>query len=98
MPMRPRSVSLAPASTKLDRKRSKAFLNSAAWLRLRKQVLIEQPLCHDCPAERKQQAVDVHHLQPRSSRPDLALVRENLISLCSSCHTKRHRGGPIWRS
>ena len=32
----------------------------------------------------------MHHIIPRSERPDLELVLENLISLCADCHEVRH--------
>ena len=99
MPTRPKSISLAPQAVQqaAHRKKSKSFLNSGTWLRLRTQVLIEQPLCLDCPADHKKLSVQVHHLKERSTHPELALVRENLIGLCESCHTIRHRGRPSWR-
>jgi 5-methylcytosine-specific restriction endonuclease McrA len=34
----------------------------------------------------------VHHIKPLSDYPDLALVLENLLSLCNSCHNKEHGG------
>ena len=39
---------------------------------------------------RPNRATMVHHIIPRSERPDLELVLENLISLCDSCHEARH--------
>jgi hypothetical protein len=32
----------------------------------------------------------VHHVIPRSERPDLALTLSNLVSLCDDHHAKRH--------
>ena len=38
----------------------------------------------------------VHHICPRTERPELSLVLENLVSLCDRCHDEAHpekRGG-----
>jgi 5-methylcytosine-specific restriction endonuclease McrA len=40
--------------------------------------------CENCGKK----AVDVHHLQPRSLRPDLLKEPSNLLFLCRECHTK----------
>ena len=32
----------------------------------------------------------VHHMIPLEERPDLALDLDNLRSLCSECHNRRH--------
>lgn len=54
-------------------------------------------MCRDCMDRmqletgfRPRRATMVHHIIPRSERPDLELVLENLISLCPECHEKRH--------
>ena len=69
---------------------SKRFLNSAEWQRARLDHLKAQPFCADC--ERKglaTLATEVHHVQPRAARPDLALERSNLESLCHDCHSAK---------
>jgi 5-methylcytosine-specific restriction enzyme A len=74
-----------------DRRADKAFYSSAAWRRLRAEVLAEQPLCEDCLAEgRVEAAAHVHHVRERKLAPELALVRSNLQALCSRCHNRRH--------
>lgn len=35
-------------------------------------------------------AVEVHHIKELREYPELALADDNLISLCSECHNKRH--------
>lgn len=72
------------------RKASRRFLNSEAWHRLRRVVLAEQPLCAHC-LERGEltEASHVDHIVPRHERPDLALDRSNLQSLCHSCHSRK---------
>lgn len=40
--------------------------------------------CENC----SKRAVDVHHLQPRSLRPDLVKDVNNLLFLCRECHVK----------
>ena len=81
-----------------DYKESDPFYHSKEWKRIRKAVLARDGgMCQDCMdrmrAEigfRPRRATLVHHIIPRSERPDLALVMDNLRSLCDSCHEERH--------
>ena len=42
-------------------------------------------------AKRKiSRAVCVHHIKEYKDRPDLALIDDNLISLCGNCHNDIH--------
>ena len=54
-------------------------------------------MCQDCMDRMRagigvkpNRATLVHHIVPRSERPDLALDLGNLRSLCSECHEKEH--------
>ena len=60
-------------------------LNSAAWRKLRKQVLAEVPLCEYCPPGVITPATEVDHanFDPSDNR------RENLKSTCKPCHSIR---------
>jgi 5-methylcytosine-specific restriction protein A len=63
-------------------------LRSAAWRRIRTQVLAEEPLCRMCAARGLVvPATDVDHIQ--DSRADYSddNSRSNLQSLCHSCHS-----------
>ncbi|MFU7367714.1 HNH endonuclease [Pseudomonas aeruginosa] len=65
-------------------------LGSAAWQRLRAQVLAEEPLCRDCAARGLvTPATDVDHIE--DSRDDYSddNRRENLAPLCHSCHSAK---------
>ena len=64
---------------------SRAFYNSAAWHRVRKQVLVKNPICFRC---KRAFATDVHHMLPLRERPDLALDITNLRGVCKRCHTR----------
>ncbi len=70
-------------------KESKTFLSSKDWQNLRREKLRAHPFCAEC--ERNgilgTLARDVHHIAPRATRPDLALVMANLESLCTPCHS-----------
>lgn len=75
---------------------SRQFYHTGAWINVRGYVFHrDQMLCQDClkkglytPAE------EVHHiveLTPSNiNDPNIALNPDNLISLCRSCHAKRH--------
>lgn len=63
-------------------------LGSAAWQRLRAQVLAEEPLCRACAARGLVvRATDVDHIE--DSRDDYSddNRRENLQPLCHECHS-----------
>jgi 5-methylcytosine-specific restriction protein A len=58
-------------------------LNSAAWGKLRRQVLAEVPLCEYCPPGVITPAVAVDH---KNNNP-ADNTRSNLASVCTSCHS-----------
>lgn len=59
-------------------------LGSAAWQRLRAQVLAEEPLCRDCAARGLvTPATDVDHMDNNGDNN----ARTNLAPLCHSCHS-----------
>jgi 5-methylcytosine-specific restriction protein A len=67
---------------------SKAFLNTADWKRLRADKIRACPFCEECEKHgHTTLAQHVHHIQPRDTRPDLALSYDNLCSLCLPCHS-----------
>lgn len=41
-------------------------------------------------------ATEVHHIKELKEHPELALEDDNLISLCSKCHNKRHGRFQHW--
>lgn len=66
-----------------------SFYTSPPWRRLRNLKLAEYPTCERCldrgiviPA------IEVHHVIEVDLRPDLALVYNNLESLCKTCHSR----------
>jgi 5-methylcytosine-specific restriction protein A len=69
---------------------SKSFYNSAAWRRLARLQLRREPLCAECfKAGRIQPAEIADHIQP-IREGGARLDRENLQSLCRSCHSRKH--------
>ena len=56
----------------------------AAWRKLRKRVLLEEPICRKC---RKVAATEVDHLVPREAGG--SDERENLQGLCKPCHSNK---------
>ena len=62
-------------------------LNTARYVRLHQRVLREEPECRICLAQGHITAsVEVDHILPIATHPELALVRENLRALCKKCH------------
>jgi 5-methylcytosine-specific restriction endonuclease McrA len=47
--------------------------------------------CQDCDTKKDLQA---HHILPWGPYPDLRYAVENAVTLCLSCHKRRHRGVP----
>ena len=61
-----------------------------AWKRIRDRYAAAHPLCEMCLKEGRLTPVEeVHHILPISQGGDHR--QSNLMSLCQSCHTKRHR-------
>lgn len=83
---------------KLKRNReAKRFYNSTAWVKCRESVLIRDDyLCQECLKQGILTPADmVHHIKHFLDCPELALVKNNLTSLCKLCHNKEHpeKGG-----
>lgn len=73
------------------------FYRSNVWKNKRKRILERDKYdCQECKRYgRKVLATTVHHIKHLEEYPELALVNSNLISLCESCHNKKHpeKGG-----
>lgn len=75
----------------------KKLINSQRWLKIRKKLISNHPLCFDCL--RKDiitPATDLHHIIPinqiksESEIERLFFSNYNLVPLCHECHVKRH--------
>lgn len=53
------------------------------WFPLRKQFLIDNPICFGCCTALE---LEVHHIVPVGVDPSLELVISNLLTLCHVCH------------
>ena len=81
-----------------DYKESEPFYHSKEWKKVRADALQRDfGMCQDCMDKfragiirKPRRAVMVHHIIPRSERPDLELVMDNLRSLCAKCHEEHH--------
>lgn len=78
-------------------KTDESFYRSAAWKRKRAAIFRrDNYLCVECRRYgRNREAQTVHHIKHFDEFPELALVNENLVSLCNQCHNKAHpeKGG-----
>jgi len=77
--------------TRRDRKLTE-FYNSTAWKRAREAARIrDHNLCQDCLQRGRVVFADtVHHIVPVRAAWARRLQLDNLVSLCTSCHTARH--------
>lgn len=68
------------------------FYSRAPWKKKRLEILArDNNECQMCKDRRLQEQADVvHHIKHLRDRPDLALVDDNLVSLCNSCHNEVH--------
>ena len=69
-----------------------AFYNGAKWKQLREFILSKANyLCNDCFSEGKLiEAKEVHHIVEVKEDWNKRYDEDNLVSLCKSCHRKRH--------
>ena len=73
------------------------LIHTTRWLRLRKAVLSEHPICQRCEAEgRITAATEVHHIHPveeafsSMERRQRMYDPKNLMAVCHDCHVKIH--------
>ncbi len=68
------------------------FYKSSAWRRKRERALRrDEYLCRECKRYgTTTAATTVHHVYPLGDYPELKLVTDNLLSLCSRCHNEMH--------
>ena len=73
------------------------YYHNKQWKKLREWQINNHPLCYDCALEgRSVPAEEVHHIRAFSTgtteeeKLQLLLNPMNLVSLCRTCHMKRH--------
>lgn len=71
------------------RENSKFFTHTREWKTFRLALIAHRGShCSLCRAENS--AVEVHHIQERNRRPDLAFDPSNCVVLCRTCHDGVH--------
>jgi 5-methylcytosine-specific restriction protein A len=75
------------------RKERQAIYNTRRWTKLRKEILMRNPICELC---NKELSEHVHHIvsfmdYTGMERINAAYSSNNLQALCSSCHSKLHQ-------
>lgn len=77
----------------LDKEETEATRGSYEYEKWRKNILKrDNYTCYYCGSNKK---LHVHHIQPFSMFPELRLIEENGITLCSKCHIQIHSGGNL---
>lgn len=68
------------------------FYKSTKWLKKRERMLRrDEYLCQESKRYGKSEtATTIHHIFPRDTYPELALVSENLVSLSDKWHNAMH--------
>lgn len=87
-------------SKKNAKKASAEFLETFAWRKLRMQALLKYgPKCMCCGATPQTGAImNVDHIKPRKTHPELAMSLDNLQILCHECnHGKGNWDSTDWR-
>jgi 5-methylcytosine-specific restriction endonuclease McrA len=65
------------------------FYQHAAWMKLRRQVRVENNFtCSRCGTQTFGRELHVHHRKPFAQAPALGLEKQNLVLLCRECHSK----------
>lgn len=97
-----------PASDRKVDKETMRFYKSKKWRETREKVLKRDNYeCQECKKQgivktidhSKHKSLDVDHIKELDSYPELAFDMDNLVTLCVSCHNKKHnrhqRGKPF---
>lgn len=75
----------------------KPLTRSNGWRKVRKEHILKHPICAACG---RTNGLEVHHIQDFSTKPELELNPDNLMTLCdkgTKCHlTFGHLGN--WKS
>ena len=75
----------------LEKEEMEATRGSYKYEKWKKNILKrDNYTCCSCGSKEK---LHVHHIQPFSTFPELRLIEENGITLCSICHIQVHSGG-----
>lgn len=75
-----------------ERPADQGFYGRKKWKRARAIALNGQPLCAKCEGRGiVELATEVHHIKPRTKRPELAFLQHNLEPLCRWCHAQESR-------
>lgn len=76
-----------------DAKKRMDFYNSKTWIRLSEDIKNHYfGLCLVCwLRNRIVNSFYTHHIEEVAERPDLILDEDNLIPLCTKCHSRVHR-------
>lgn len=87
----PKSATRARKKTDRSHNRETHAVYDAAWDKVRKIKLSQNPLCEECLKEGFYKLANVvHHLKTVRERPDLRLELTNLQSICTKHHGIAH--------
>lgn len=86
-------MDLQTLKTLIEQDKLKIFYDRSAWRKLRLKALERDNYeCQECKRQGKVgPAQNVHHIKEVKDFPELALVLDNLESVCIKCHNKEHK-------
>jgi len=62
------------------------------WRIMSERIRANDPLCADCWTNgRSEPSTECHHIRTIDEAPHLKFVGQNIVALCTGCHTSRHR-------
>lgn len=72
---------------------AKRIRSSARWIKVQRLFITEHPLCQDPFGDHRRRGTtetgrQVHHVKPLATHPHLAYDFDNLMSVCTACHSK----------
>lgn len=75
-------------------KAERKMRNTYAWAKKSREIRGAALFCEVCALQGRYvyDNLSVHHIEKIKDRSDLLLDNENLICLCSSCHSKAEKG------
>lgn len=64
------------------------YYRSYRWIKLRKEILSKSTHCAMCGISNVESTLHIHHIVPPRGNEELFFNKDNLTTLCKTCHDK----------